>query len=404
MSIESMAADVAGRLREWDFVHVHGHHDADGIAAAAIIGHALRREGIGFRLRFHPRITSASIEGEDHVVLCDFGAALEDLPEDTVVIDHHVPHFGGEWQVNPRLAGIDGDRDLCAAGAAYLVARALCDSRDLAGLVIPAIIGDRQQCAGTNQEIVRDGIAHGYVSPEQGVRLPGRTRTEQFHMAIHPYLDGLSGDQDAVAALISQSTAGGTEDPALLLSLAVIRSSPVTRAEALCAIFGDTYRLGREVIEDAHTLFALTDACGKAGAAGVAASLCLRSPDFLEEAWETAYAFRLRVIEGVREARPLESGDGFYETGDAGVAGDIADALAYDTGHGDVVVIFAPTNGTCAVSARVAPGSPVDLEEVMREGAAACGGTGGGHHSRAGAVIPARNREAMERHLAEALP
>jgi len=399
-----MAAGVAAHLREMDFVHVHAHHDADGIAAGAIICIALHRLGTGFRLRIHPRISSGDIMDEENVVLCDLGSSVADLPEGTVVIDHHVSHFEGEWQVNPRLAGIDGDTDLCSAAVAYLVAREMLEeTRDLAGLVIPAIIGDRQRFEGKNMDIIRDGIAHGYIEVGHGMLLPGRTRTERLYMAIHPYLDGISGDHEAVARLVTMAGEGGEEDIARLLSLAVIRSSPETRAEALCAIYGDTYRLGREVVEDAHTLSALVDACGRAYAGGLAASLCLRSPDFLDEAWETTYGYRLRVIEGVHNVRRLDTYEGFYETDDADVVGEIATTLACDTGDDDVVVVFAQTDGRCVVSARASGERSIDLEAVMRESAAACGGSGGGHHRRAGAVIPGRNREIMEREIAEAI-
>jgi len=39
-----------------------------------------------------------------------------------MVVDHHIPEFEGQFHVNPRLQGIDGEAELCAAAVAYLVA------------------------------------------------------------------------------------------------------------------------------------------------------------------------------------------------------------------------------------------------------------------------------------------
>jgi len=60
--------------------------------------------------------------------------------------------------VNPRLDGIDAERELSAAGAAYLVANELGDNRDLAGLVMLGIIGDGQDLAGKNLEIFNEAM------------------------------------------------------------------------------------------------------------------------------------------------------------------------------------------------------------------------------------------------------
>ena len=73
---------------------------------------------------------------------------MEDLPPETMVVDHHLPLFRGQFHANPRLDKIDGDREFSAAGMAYIVAQEMGDNRDLAGLVIPGIIGDGQEFAG----------------------------------------------------------------------------------------------------------------------------------------------------------------------------------------------------------------------------------------------------------------
>jgi len=98
MSIEAAADLVAKKLLEQDFVEVHGHHDADGIAAASILCHALNRSGKHFHLSIDPYINPKNLKNPGSTVLCDFGSALDDLPEDVMVIDHHLPHFNGKYR------------------------------------------------------------------------------------------------------------------------------------------------------------------------------------------------------------------------------------------------------------------------------------------------------------------
>ena len=122
-----------------------------------------------------------------------------------MVVDHHMPKFEGAFHANPRLAGIDGDRELSAAGMAYLVAQKMGDNRDLAGLVIPGIIGDGQQMTGKNLEIFNEGITDGIIVPDRGLILPGRDMTERWYMATSPYLDGISGTEQTIADIVDQA-------------------------------------------------------------------------------------------------------------------------------------------------------------------------------------------------------
>ena len=173
MPLDTAAVTLADHLLEQEFVEVLAHHDADGIAAASILCHAMFRRGGRFRLRIRPSITTEDVPRECSVLLCDFGSALSDLPGDVMVVDHHVPHFEGDYHVNPRLAGIDGDRDLSAAGTAYLIAQHMGDNRDLAGLVLLGILGDRQDLEGPNRDIINEGVATGSSHPGAASASPG---------------------------------------------------------------------------------------------------------------------------------------------------------------------------------------------------------------------------------------
>ena len=403
MSLDAAAARLADHLLEQEFVEVLAHHDADGIAAASILCHAMFREGGRFRLRIRPGITTADLPGDGSVLLCDFGSALTDLPDDVMVVDHHLPHFEGDHHVNPHLAGIDGDRNLSAAGAAYLVAQRMGDNRDLAGLALLGIIGDSQAFEGPNREITSEAIANGFIAPRRGLRLPGRGLVEQLALAVNPYLAGFSGVPDAARALVAQVTDEDDVDVESLLSRIVLAAAPDASVSTLCGIWGTTYSLGREVVDEAQSLAAVVDACGKAGNGDIGASLCLRSSHALQEAWEITARYRQAVIGGIRGARRLDERVALFAVGDGSVASDVADALANDFVQNSPVFVIGEVGDRYAVSARCPPGIDLDLEALMRRLAEACGGQGGGHRRRAGARIRADQLDRFRQELLEAV-
>lgn len=404
MSFDVAVAELADHLLKQEFVEVLAHHDADGIAAASILCHAMYRKGMQFRLRIRPVITTADVPRDSSVLLCDFGSALPDLSSDVMVVDHHMPHFEGEYHVNPRLEGIDGDRNLSAAGAAYLVAQRMGDNRDLAGLALLGILGDGQEIEGANREIVNEGIANGFITPNRGLRLAGRGLVEQLALALNPYLDGLSGTPETARTLVAQVTDEDDVDYETLLSRIVLATAPQASLSALCGLWGTTYSLGREVIDEAMNLAAVVDACGKTGCGDIGASLCLRSTHALQEAWEIAVRYRQAVISSIQRARRLDERLALFEVDDGTVTSDVADALANDLTQSGPVFVIGEREGQCHISARCPPGIDLDLEALMRRLAEECGGQGGGHHRRAGANIAADQVEKFKQGLLEAVP
>ena len=388
MSLDSAAETVAEQIRRQPFVEVYAHHDADGIAAGAILCHAMLRAGIRFRLRIKAEVSIAELGGEGAKLLCDLGSGIENLPGDTMVVDHHIPRFEGEFHANPRLFGIDGDRELPSAGMAYIVAQKMGDNRDLAGLVIPGIIGDDQEIRGKNLEISNEGIGNGIILPARGLTLPGRDMTERWYISTSPYLSGISGEETVIADLLDEAKGETGTRLDTLISLAVLRAAPRTAVDSLYAIYGDTYHLEREVIEDAHALTAVIDACGKSGHGDLGAALCLRSSHALVKAWEIARQHRMNVITAIRTVQPAAGSTGVYEVEDALLTSDVADVLARDRVQTMPVLVYARNGEACRISARCPRGVTADIGLVVREVAAACGGNGGGHNRRAGATIP----------------
>ncbi|MDD1661288.1 MAG: DHHA1 domain-containing protein [Methanomicrobiales archaeon] len=401
MPLDADAEQLAHHLLAQEFVEIYAHHDADGIAAGAIIATAMHRSGRPFRLRCIPRITPPDLTGEAGVLLCDFGASREDLPPHVMVIDHHPPRFDGEFHVNPARGEPAGAGGVPAAGAAYFVAQHMGENRDLAGLALVGMVGDRQACTGANREILNDGIANGFITTGRGVLLPGRDLAEALALSIRPYLDGISGDEEAAGKLVKECSSDGEISLDGLLSLVVLRAGASAAPGALETLYGDTYRLEKEAIPDLHALTAVVDACGRAGMGGLAASLLLsrRAPG--DEAWEALRSYRARVIAAIRSAQPLDV-DGWYAVGDASVNGPVADALVLAREGERPVMVFSPGEGVWHISARCPAGVRMDLEKVIRELARSCDGDGGGHRCRAGATIGDRYLDRFRKGLAEA--
>ena len=384
MSLEEAAAKIAAYLRSKDYVEVYSHHDADGIAAAAILTVALRRADIAFRLRFLPHLKKDDIERPEMSVLCDLGASVPDFPDSIVIIDHHVPYAAVPFHINPRLEGIDGETELSAAGCAYLVANALGDNRDLAGLVMVGIIGDSQKLSGMNQKIIGDAVGNNLITVGRGVLLPGRTTKEQIESAVLPYLGNLSGDGETAEKIASlcMNTASDEAYTAMLLSEIIVRSD--ASYHDLMSMYGESWKLLREAVQDAYAMTAVIDACGKSGRPDLGYAVAAGDMAQADAAWETALAFRRNIIASAAAAEAVAPN--VWMTDSVVTASDVADMFARS--KQEPVVVLARGDTYLKVSARAPADSTVDFEQLMKTSAEKFGGAGGGHKTRAGGELP----------------
>jgi len=122
MTLESDTELLADRLNAQEFVEVVAHHSADGVAAGVILATPSGAPGYGSGSGAGDLLPS-DLPEEGALVLCGMGASRTDLPEHVMVVDHHVPHFAGPYQLNPT-GRMDGEGSLLS-GAAYLLAQHL---------------------------------------------------------------------------------------------------------------------------------------------------------------------------------------------------------------------------------------------------------------------------------------
>jgi len=228
-SVASEAANIISSCVEKDgFVHVVSHLDADGLAAAGIIGKALWRLGAKFRVRIQQWVDEKIVaeitsDKPDLTILTDLGSGyLNVLSEhlsgyQIVILDHHQligDATDSMLQLNPHLHGIDGSKDISGAGVAYFAAKALSEkNKDLASIAIVGALGDLQDkyeqraLGGLNEKIVADAVAAGCLKVEKDLMFFGR-ETRPIHKALTytttPFLPGLSGEEDkSLAFLVS---------------------------------------------------------------------------------------------------------------------------------------------------------------------------------------------------------
>jgi single-stranded-DNA-specific exonuclease len=224
------AAQLINSVIQTDgFIHLFSHLDADGIAAAGVIGKALYRQDARFRTRItqwvdEKIITEIEADKPDLVIFTDFGSGYidllnEKLPNTKVaILDHHQLTGGKDpnpniAQVNPHLHGMDGATDVSGSGVAYFTAKAM-DPRniDLAPIALVGALGDMQdrqeqrKLGGLNALIVQDGVDAKLVTVEQDLTFFGR-ETRPIHRTLssttNPFLPGISGEEDKSLEFLS---------------------------------------------------------------------------------------------------------------------------------------------------------------------------------------------------------
>jgi RecJ-like exonuclease len=227
-SAEEAANAIRETAKKDGFIHVFSHLDADGIAAAGVIGKALFRLDARFRIRVmqwvDEKIISAVLADKPQlVILTDFGSGYLDLLNEKIpnfkiiILDHHqitgTASNGNFVQVNPHLFGIDGASDVSGSGVAYFVAKAVDSANvDLAPIALVGALGDMQdryeqrKLCCLNEIIVNDAVAAGLLKVEKDLTFFGR-ETRPIHRMLatttNPFIPGLSGEEDKALVFLS---------------------------------------------------------------------------------------------------------------------------------------------------------------------------------------------------------
>jgi single-stranded-DNA-specific exonuclease len=428
------------------FIHVFSHLDADGVAAAAIIGKALFRLDARFRLRVTQWIDEKIIgeiisDKPQLVVLTDFGSGYLDLLDEKVpgfrvlILDHH--QITGDVdnenfvQVNPHLQGIDGATDVSGSGVAYFVAKAVnAENVDLAPIALVGALGDLQdkneqrKLGGLNELIVDDAVAAKLVTVEKDLTFFGR-ETRPIHRALaatnNPFIPGLSGEEDKSLAFLAsldikpkegekwRALRDLTEDEKKRLSsaLADYLISKGLHTE-VANLIGNVYVLTNEEawtpLRDAREFAVLLNSTGRMDRPSLGIAICMgdrgaaleKANKVLEDYRKSISTYLGWVMEKPERMKELENiyvvyGETFINEK---IIGTISSILSTGlTNPEKPLIAFAniEEENAAKFSARttdMALNKGVNLGDVMRVASEKYGGKGGGHNVAAGAQVP----------------
>ena len=411
---------LRGHIENDSVIRIVSHNDADGISAAAVIANALAEEDVQFHTTIIPRLKEDIVgqlrsEKYDLFIFSDMGSPFikefNTYKHDVIVADHHqVDDTESESNVihlNPHLFGIDGSRDLCGAGAAYLSVRDL-DKKHLAYFALTGAFGDMQGqdgFCGVNKLILDDAVQSGTVEIHEGLKIVSKASEPIFKSLAYtfsPPLPGISGDLEGSQEFLEKMNLSygikftDLEDEEKdLLKEALVSINP--------DIFGDCYTVPKEspVLRDLEEYSYILDACGKNKKQGLGLSIALGERDqAIDAALRLQRQYRDQIVKGLewikREgAQQMNSIQYLYSEdkvlksvmgtiASIGLSVKLLDASKPVIGmsrlHRDIKISGRTTRDMVARG--------VNLGQALKDSSNNFMGTGGGHDIAAGAMIP----------------
>jgi single-stranded-DNA-specific exonuclease len=443
----AQAAEAIMKTAKKDgFIHVFSHLDADGVAAAGIMGKALFRLDARFRLRVtqwvDEKIIGEIVADKPHlVVFTDFGSGYLDLLNEkipnvkVVILDHHQTSGNVEnknfVQVNPHLHGIDGATEVSGSGVAYFAAKAVnAENVDLAPIALVGALGDMQDkneqrtLHGLNDLIVKDAVAAKLVTVEKDLTFFGR-ETRPIHRALaattSPFIPGLSGEEDKCLAFLAsldiklkdgerwRALRDLTEEEKKKLSSALADHLIARGLHAdVESLIGNVYVLNREEpwtpLRDAREFAVVLNSTGRLDRPSLGIAICMGDrASALEEANKVLEDYRKNistylgwVMEKPERMKEFEHvyvvyGETFINEKIIGTISSILVSglanpekplLAFSKIEAENAAKFSARTTAMALS------RGVNLGDVMRVASEKYGGKGGGHNVAAGAQVP----------------
>jgi len=422
-------------------ISVITHIDCDGLTSGSIITKALIRAGAKCTLstanEFNKKvIANLKDDSRDFHVITDLGGGFAkeldgQLGDNWIALDHHqIPdeELDNERVINAWKFGIDGGKEICAGGMAYLASKSLDEKNmDLSAIAVVSALGDRQDqgakksFTGKNFEIANTAKDQGLLDIDLDMLLVGReTRPIPDALAFtsQPFIEGLTWNRDACLALLSSSgiklkDGGRWRVPAELNEeekRAVIESitkftSGKNATEIMEELIGYTYTFPREdrrsFLRDCREFSTMLNSCGRISKAGVGIGICMGDRNKLLQEGEKILTQYRRMIRDymnilanerwrISESKMcvMVNGEGIVpET----MTGTISSLIAGSPKNAGKIVILRTNGeeGTIKFSSRKSFGckSDVNLSALMRTGAEKFEGVGGGHDAAAGARI-----------------
>ena len=420
------------------------HTDADGLAAAVIFAQCLYAYNVPFHVKFTRPLEPEEImelgkENYDLFVFIDQGSGqisaiqkfILEKERGVLILDHHLaelPEHPNLAYLNPHACGLNGAKDVSAAGVIYSVVEHIDRSfRPLIWLVAIGAIGDRQEFfsgfTGVNETLIKRATDLDFLHIDEGLKLIGRSIfpvVECLRLSARPYLPGISGDPAACQALVD-GLAIKKEDVIdkfdrevedRLRHALLAKVGPLAENEEFChTLWGPLYAPAvKDVVgpRDVRDYVAMLDACGKLHKPEIGFAAAMGDQAAQAEALTLLRGYQEQMVKALNwlaahadtfkatpHMRHVYAGDEIGPT----MIGEVL-SLAIESG---LVAADRPVVGVAdinanrlKVSARATPSlamGGVNVGRALAKVAEAVGGSGGGHDVSAAARIP---RERMD--------
>jgi single-stranded-DNA-specific exonuclease len=444
-SAEKAAKTIQETVKQDGLIQIFSHLDADGVAAAGIIGKALFRLDARFRIRITQWIENKILgdvlsDKPQLIIFTDLGSGYVDLLNQKLsdfkiaILDHHqiVGQESGNFvHVNPHLHGLDGARDISGSGVAYFVSKALDKVNvDLAPIAVVGALGDMQDkyeqrmLGGLNGKIVEDATASGLLTVEKDLMFFGReTRPilKALASTTSPFIPGISGEEEKSLAFLKSL---GIE-PKNGDKWRALRDLTDDEKKRLCSklaehlvsmglhyqvnsLVGHVYTLIREEawtpLRDAREFAVLLNGTGRMDKAGLGVAVCMGDrASALEEAnrvledyrrsinkylgWVTEKPERMKEFVNIY----VVYGEDFINDKMVGAVSSILTSSLPNPEKPLIAYANLQEEGIAKISARTMEAvisRGVNLGEIMQIAAEKFKGKGGGHNIAAGAQVP----------------
>jgi RecJ-like exonuclease len=432
--------------KEDGFIHVFSHLDADGVAAAGIVGKMLFRLDAKFRIRITQWVDEKIVneilaDKPQLIVFTDFGSGYMSLLNQKlsdfkiVVLDHHQvteQEAANFVQVNPHLYGIDGARDISGAGVAYFVAKAVDkNNMDLASIAIVGALGDLQdkydqrKLGGMNEKIVEDALRAGQLTVEKDIIFFGR-ETRPIHKSLasttSPFIPDISGREDKSVEFLTSLNIKLKDGE----KWRALRDLSEEEKKTLCSaiadhllskglhyeignLIGHVYTLKNEEpwtpLRDAREFAVLLNATGRMDKPSLGVSICMGDrASALEAAIKVLEEYRGTISKYLgwvmeKPSERMKEMDNIYvvygeDFIDDKIIGAVSSILSTSLPNPEKPLIAyanVEEENLAKFSARTIDmmvNKGINLGEIMQVAAEKCMGNGGGHNIAAGAQVP----------------
>lgn len=226
MALIEEAHKAARTLLDHAYVRLVARAEPDAVCAAALLGHALRRENVDFHVTWTPRVTealAASLAEERNDCLVLIGLSGDSAVADVVaarkvVIDRSQGAFPAEATLDPRHASESTEAGL--ASLAHLVAVAMSKrNRDLAPLAVTGALAAGRHVGGfrgLDAEVLSEAVDAGLLLQEPALGLHGPTLLQALGQMDSPFVAGVTGRARNVKKLVADLKLSSDAPPASL--------------------------------------------------------------------------------------------------------------------------------------------------------------------------------------------